>query len=250
MAELRFTTSWDDGHPLDLRLAELLSQYDLRGTFYVPRRNLEGRSVLSKAELRRLGSEFEIGAHTFDHVRLNTVPRAEVARQVRAIKTALEDELGHEVAGFCYPGGVHDARIRDTVRSAGYNYARTIENLWLEPPRDPFQLSTTLQFYPHDRFTYVKNLARGHLYERASGFELAVRGASLAVTLRALLERAIARGGMFHLWGHSWELEEHDLWGELEAFFAIVRDRVPGHQRLDNAELIASTSAASKLASV
>lgn len=30
------TTSWDDGHPLDLRVAELLSEYHLQGTFYVP----------------------------------------------------------------------------------------------------------------------------------------------------------------------------------------------------------------------
>ena len=30
------TTSWDDGHPLDLRVAELLAKYGLQGTFYVP----------------------------------------------------------------------------------------------------------------------------------------------------------------------------------------------------------------------
>ncbi len=30
------TTSWDDGHPLDFRVAELLSKYGLRGTFYIP----------------------------------------------------------------------------------------------------------------------------------------------------------------------------------------------------------------------
>src|SRR4051794_21779274 len=31
------TTSWDDGHPLDIRIAELLAKYDLPGTFYIPR---------------------------------------------------------------------------------------------------------------------------------------------------------------------------------------------------------------------
>ena len=30
------TTSWDDGHPLDVRLAELLSSYGVPGTFYLP----------------------------------------------------------------------------------------------------------------------------------------------------------------------------------------------------------------------
>ena len=30
------TTSWDDGHPLDLRMAGLLAKYGLKGSFYVP----------------------------------------------------------------------------------------------------------------------------------------------------------------------------------------------------------------------
>ena len=30
------TTSWDDGHPLDIRLAELLATYGLRGHFMCP----------------------------------------------------------------------------------------------------------------------------------------------------------------------------------------------------------------------
>jgi hypothetical protein len=250
VAELRFTTSWDDGHPLDLRVAELLAKYELRGTFYVPRRNREGRAVTSKAELRELAAHHEIGGHTLDHVRLDTVSPAEVAHQVTAIKAALEDELGHSVVGFCYPGGAHDPAIRAAVRDAGFRYARTVENFWLELPRDPFRLATTLQFYRHDRMTYAKNLARGHLRERARAFGLAVRRGSLATTLFALLERAVATEGMFHLWGHSWELEEQGLWGELEAFFAYARDRVPRGQRLDNAEVIASASAVSKHSSV
>jgi peptidoglycan-N-acetylglucosamine deacetylase len=244
--DVRFTTSWDDGHPLDLRIAELLAKYELRGTFYVPRRNREGRAVLGKAELRELAAHHEIGGHTFDHVRLS----AASLDQIRRSKTAIEDELGRAIDGFCYPGGVHDAAIRAAVRDAGFCYARTIENLRFDVPRDPFQLATTLQFYPHSRLTYVKNLARGHLRERARGFACVMRGHSLVATTCELLEAALASGTMFHLWGHSWELQEHGLWGELEAFFAFARDRVPRDQRVDNAALIASTSAASKLASV
>ena len=241
---MRFTTSWDDGHPLDLRVAEVLAEYGCRGTFYVPRRNREGRSVLSRAELVLLDAQFEIGAHTFDHVRLTAVSAAEAEHQLGAIKAALEDELGHGIAGFCYPGGSHDARLRAQVRSQ-FRYARTIENFWFAVPADPFQLPVTLQLYPHARRTYLKNLARGHWTHRAGGCELAVRSASLSSTLRALLDRAIALDGVFHLWGHSWELEQHGLWGELEAFLAYVRERVAPELRVDNAELIASTSAPS-----
>ena len=34
--DILITTSWDDGHPLDLRLAELLHKYDVPATFYIP----------------------------------------------------------------------------------------------------------------------------------------------------------------------------------------------------------------------
>ena len=51
-ATLRLTTSWDDGHPLDLRLADRLAARGFTGTFYVPRHNREGRPVLSAREVR------------------------------------------------------------------------------------------------------------------------------------------------------------------------------------------------------
>jgi hypothetical protein len=246
---LWFTTSWDDGHPLDLRIAELLARYGLRGTFYVPRRNSEGRSVLSKAELRELGAQFEIGGHTFDHVRLDAVADGE--RQIRSVKHAIEDELGRAITGFCYPGGVHDPAIRDQVRAAGYDYARTTQNLSFVLPADRFLLATTLQWYPHSPVTYVKNFVRRQDWRaRAGNLRTVLRGRSLGARARDLLVRATETGGMFHLWGHSWELEEHDLWGELEAFFAFARDRVPRDQRLDNDEVIAAASAVSKLATV
>jgi peptidoglycan/xylan/chitin deacetylase (PgdA/CDA1 family) len=62
-----FTTSWDDGHPLDARMAELLSLHEFQGTFYVPVSNREGLPVLGPEDLRRLGQGFEIGSHTIDH---------------------------------------------------------------------------------------------------------------------------------------------------------------------------------------
>ena len=48
------------------------------------------------------------------------LPTAEAAHQVHAIKAALEDELGRAITGFCYPGGDHDAVIRDLVRPPGF----------------------------------------------------------------------------------------------------------------------------------
>ncbi|MGH7837447.1 MAG: polysaccharide deacetylase family protein, partial [Candidatus Binataceae bacterium] len=61
------TTSWDDGHPLDLRVAELLAAHGVRGTFYVPVR-ASADSLMKPADLRRLRNlGMEIGAHTVSH---------------------------------------------------------------------------------------------------------------------------------------------------------------------------------------
>ena len=57
------TTSWDDGHLLDLRTAELLRSCGLTGTFYVSIRSR--RTQLSVSQLRELESMgVEIGSHT------------------------------------------------------------------------------------------------------------------------------------------------------------------------------------------
>ena len=238
-----FTTSWDDGHPLDLRVAELLAKYGIRGTFYVPRRNIEGRSVLSATQLRALAGAFEIGGHTIDHVRLNAVSVDESRRQVAASKVALEDELGRPVAGFCYPGGVHTAAIREIVKAVGYRYARTIENFCVERPTDPFRLSTTLQLFPHRRTTYAKNLARGGNWRaRARGFGIAVASPSFDRALDRLLDEVARRAGVFHLWGHSWELEEHGLWNVLDRFLERVAARVTAPRRVENAALFGDAS--------
>jgi len=48
------TTSWDDGHPSDLKLAELLREYDVPATFYIPIDNLERRSMTPPKKSERL----------------------------------------------------------------------------------------------------------------------------------------------------------------------------------------------------
>ncbi|TMQ07221.1 MAG: hypothetical protein E6J90_43930 [Deltaproteobacteria bacterium] len=239
-APLRFTTSWDDGHPLDLRLAELLGARGFAATFYVPRHNREGRPVMTSAELRALGAGFEIGGHTLDHVRLTGLPAAERDRQIRDGKRRLEDELGRAISGFCYPGGAHDRATRRAVRAAGFRYARTVTNLSLEPPRDRFQIATTLQLFPHRPLTYLRNFARrGRWRARALPLAICLGDRSLDGCLEDVLRFAAARGGVFHLWGHSWELEAHGLWGALDRFLRLAGALVAHEHRVPNAAVIA-----------
>jgi len=235
---LAFTTSWDDGHPLDLRVAELLARHGCQGTFYTPRRNSEGRAVLTRSELRTLGEGFEIGGHTVDHVRLD---RSNLD-QIAACKLQLEHELGREVIGFSYPWGHHDAASRAAVARAGFRYARTISDLELGAG-DPFRAPVTLQLYPHRRTVYVSSFVRrGHWRERAGQLACVIPTRDLEARIDLLLVRALALGGVFHLWGHSWELQEHHSWDLLDRVLARIAAAVP--RKISNAEAYAPATSA------
>ena len=236
-----FTTSWDDGHPLDERLADLLAKHGFQGTFYVPLSNLEGLPVMDAPALRQLDAGFEIGSHTLDHCYANTVSAAAWAQQVRDGKIGLEQLLGHRVAGFCYPGGKLAPGAKASVRAAGFDYARTVMNLNLDGGQDRFLMPTTLQMYPHGRGVLVRNWLRGGAWStRTPAARLALRGGGHAAQLRTLLDAAIARDGVFHLWGHSWELEQHGLWPALDQFLALAASLVPVRARVSNAACMAS----------
>lgn len=134
-----FTSSWDDGHPMDIRLAEILGKHGFNATFFVPLSNREKLPVMAPEQMRELrAGGFEIGSHTLDHCYLNTVDDATAAAQIEQGKLQLEHALGEAVPGFCYPGGKCHARHVDMVRRAGFAYARKTVNFHPDVGRIPW----------------------------------------------------------------------------------------------------------------
>ncbi len=68
----------------------------------------------------------EIGSHGMWHVSLISVTDAELTRELRESRSALQDISGQEVAGFCYPYGDLNDRVMAAVRKAGYGYGCAI----------------------------------------------------------------------------------------------------------------------------
>ncbi|MFG2075323.1 polysaccharide deacetylase family protein [Nonomuraea maritima] len=68
----------------------------------------------------------EIGSHSVRHRSLTGLSDSDLWHEVAAGKADLEDVLGHEVSGFCYPYGHVTEREADAVRRAGYSYACAI----------------------------------------------------------------------------------------------------------------------------
>ena len=232
------TTSWDDGDRSDLRLAELLRSRGIGGTFYVPILPYNGRTSLTPADLRTLSSEgFEIGAHGFSHKLLWGLSVKELASEIDPCKPRLEQILGSEVQMFCYPRGRYNTNVVHALRGAGYRGARTVQMLSTELSFRPFEMPTTLQVFPHRISGYLKNVTRS----RMKGLGVCLTyGAKLTDWLdlgKAIFDTVLESGGVWHLYGHSWEIEQLGLWDHL----AELLDHVSGRKEvtyLSNGELL------------
>src|SRR5206468_6045371 len=92
------TTSWDDGDPTDLRIADLLGSRGLPGTFYIPMTGYQGRRTLTTADLRALSEQgFEIGAHSVSHNNLPSLAPEQLAQEVGVCEQMLEQIVDRSV---------------------------------------------------------------------------------------------------------------------------------------------------------
>jgi hypothetical protein len=206
----------------------------------MPVKNCEGFDVMSPSQIRQIGRRFEVGSHTYEHCFLKGVSISEAHYQIAEGKKQLEDILGATVAGFCYPGGKYGPRDAELVQACGFRYARTTMNLCFDSGDKPYEIPTTLQFYPHQRDVYLRNFARsGNWRNRCDGLRLAVQHKHWIDRLYGLFNHAHRYGKSFHLWGHSRDIDQFDAWGELDLFLAYVAARVPGQDRVTNQQLAA-----------
>jgi peptidoglycan-N-acetylglucosamine deacetylase len=220
------TTSWDDGDQRDVRLAELLRSRKISGTFYIPIQPYR-KPALSPAQLRDLALEgFEIGAHTVSHKHLWKLSEKELAEEINPCKPLLEDILGSEVRMFCYPRGRYDSRAIRAVKQAGYAGARTVRLLATDLQFRPFEMPTTVQAATTSRRSYFKNAVRARSLDslQVCFAEMEKLGDWLELSKR-LFDAVLERGGIWHLWGHSWEIDELGLWNDLEKLLDYVSQR-------------------------
>lgn len=217
------TTSWDDGHPLDLRIAELLQKYGLRGTFYTPMISEWG--VMTARQIRDLGATFEIGAHTLEHRVLTTLSDDEAQREIFESKSWIEEVTGRPCAMFCPPQGRFTHRHVGMARNAGFVGLRTVELMSLGFPRREggvLVMPTTVQAHPHEMLTYAKNAVKRAAFGNLWRYIAHGRASDWPTLAESLLRDAIEQGGVFHLWGHSWELQEYGQWSRLDNVLALM----------------------------
>jgi len=219
---LLVTTSWDDGHRLDLELADMLDRHGLAGTFYIAPRSVElaPDDRMTADQIRSLASRFEIGGHTLTHRPLPSLTLSEARQEICAGRDELESIVGRPLRSFAYPRGEYDDRHVQLVGEAGFRVGRTVRRWVVAPPLDLLQLDTTVHAYRH-----LKDLPRLAVRPRLAW------GARLAcfwnwdVLAIDVFDRALESGGVFHFWGHSWEIAAHGDWQRLDKVLRHVGGR-------------------------
>jgi peptidoglycan/xylan/chitin deacetylase (PgdA/CDA1 family) len=228
------TTSWDDGHRLDERLALLLDKYAIPATFYIAPRNIEwpAAELLPPAGVRELAERFEIGGHTLSHHRLPTLSDIAARAEIQAGKQELEDVIGAPLTSFCYPCGDYTQTHVRITADLGFTLARTVRRSTLEPG-PPLETDTTVNAYAHRvDGPLALRMAGGRPWTAARLFlswdELALKW----------FEICLREGGVFHLWGHSWEVDARGDWQRLERVLEHIAGR-PDVTYLQNRDLLA-----------
>ncbi len=216
------TISVDDGHPSDSRTVDLLHKYGLTATFYIPGKNHE-REVMGLAQIRDIDRQFEVGSHTLSHIRLTLMSLAKAKQEILDGKRFSEDTLGHEVVAFCYPGGKYNRKIERFVEEAGFLAGRTCRYFLNDYPKDPFSwdISTYANTYPayvQVRHCLLESNFSG-AYRYLTTFKARVPWVGQFV---CALDDVSRRGGMAHLYFHSWEIDQNREWDQLEGLFKTI----------------------------
>jgi hypothetical protein len=211
------TTSWDDGHPLDIRVAQLLSKYGLSGTFYVPLK-YKRFPIITEGQMRALRAMgMEIGSHTLTHPNLSRLRKDQALNELEESKKILEDILMEPITAFAYPKGKHNLAVRSLISETGYKLARTTVAFRTDIGFDPFCMHVSFQFFPTQRLNSIRHALReANLMGLTNWLRLWKMETNLLRLSELLLAHILKNGGILHLWGHSWEIEEFHLWGVLE----------------------------------
>ena len=212
--------SWDDGAVEDLVLLKLLNKYRVPAMFFIPARNDE-RPVIHPNDVLLLCREgHEIGAHTFNHKYLNCIPMSKVELEIKDGKNYLEDIIAKPVNYFCYPGGKFTPEV-SSIAAKYFDSSRTAQTMNFSS-QTCHNRKTTFHFYNRGWQSVLKNLLQNDPLMLPNIAPL------LQFDYFDIIKRSIAKLSVtqemhyIHIWGHSWEIAQQGLWGELEKLFRFI----------------------------
>ncbi|MBF4994074.1 polysaccharide deacetylase family protein [Arthrobacter gandavensis] len=115
--------TFDDGFSGAGRAAEIMTEFEFPGTFYLNSGLLDDAGSLTVRKAKEMAlAGHEIGGHTFSHPDVETIGPEEAQREICQDRQNLLD-LGFEVTNFAYPFASSEG-VTSLVEACGYNSAR------------------------------------------------------------------------------------------------------------------------------
>lgn len=201
--------SFDDASVEDFRVAALMSKYDIPTIFYFPgyphfANERSGKESLTDDQQQLIAAEFEIGSHTMTHPLLTRVPLGRARTEIANSKKFLEAKFNQEIKSFCYPRGYANPDIQQMVAEAGYTNARSTLVGYIHESENPFFEQTTVHIGCNRKE-----------YGGKSWYEYA----------KYMLKQAKnTANSVYHLWGHGWEIEKYNAWGEFKQLLIEIKE--------------------------
>ena len=139
--------TFDDGYAdFHSEVLPRLERYQATATLFATTGWLESEGplapMLTWSQLREVASAgVEVGAHSHSHPEMDGISERELRRQVRLCKELLDNNLDQDTDVFCYPYGYSNARVRESVRAAGYIGACVVGNAMAHYGQGPYALT-------------------------------------------------------------------------------------------------------------
>jgi peptidoglycan/xylan/chitin deacetylase (PgdA/CDA1 family) len=221
----------------------VLAKHGLQGTFYVPLR--PAHPVLTEPNIRELASRFEIGGHTVQHVPVTRLSMEQAECEMAESRSEIERITGAACRMFCFPEGKHTRAHIRLARQLGYLGCRTVAMLSCARPAEANGIQvmpTTTQVFSHSRLSLTRNLLKRAALRPAVNWLSCGFGTDWFEVGRMLLDHVIREGGVFHLWGHSTEIDEQNQWERLDEFCRLLASYSHGIPCLTNRQICEATS--------
>lgn len=216
---MKISFSWDDGALEDQKLFELHERYRIPGMFFVPTRNQEGRSVLTPTMIREAESKYiSFGGHTENHIYLTNITLPEVRQEILLNKIYLEDILDHKVDDFCLPGGQYTPEVLN-IAYEFYKTVRTADTMCFKYKGGVFK--PTFHLYPRGKKSLLWNGIKNKSLSQTAYVALHIN-ATYFELIRNLIKKEKEKNSVVMIWGHSWELEQYDLWEDLKEIMQLA----------------------------
>lgn len=194
--------SFDDGNFLDWTVAQMLKERGHKATFYFSKNNPK-HDVMTEHEIKEFHKEFpymEIGQHTLMH---NLLTQLTWEKSVQDIDQGFlwHGKLFDEEypKSFCFPRGYYTKEMCEYLSAIGYENARVVKSKNLGIPKYEIE-------------------AGFHIYKQINDDD----GEGTDEYLVDKVEELLEQGKDFGIWGHSWEIEKYDLWGDLEEILNVI----------------------------